>query len=54
MLSYIKGTTNYSITYRAGESLNLVGYIDIDFAGYKETRRSTEGNIFIVVRGLVS
>jgi len=54
MLSYIKGTTNYGITYRAEESLNLVGYIDTDFAGYKETRRSTERNIFIVVRGPVS
>jgi len=30
-------------------SLNPVGYVDLDYAGYKDTRRSTEGNIFIVV-----
>jgi len=31
-----------------------VGYVDSDFAGCKNTRRSTEGNIFMVAGGLVS
>jgi len=39
---------NYYITYRAGENLNPIGYVDIDFAECKETWRSTEGNIFII------
>jgi len=35
-------------------SLNPVGYVDLDYAGCKDTKRSTEGNIFIVVGGPVS
>jgi len=44
----------YGITYRAGDNLNLIGYVDSDFAGCKDTRRSTEGMIFIVAGGPVS
>ena len=54
VLGYIKGTLDYGITYRAGESLNPVGYIDSVFAGCQSTRRSTEGNIFLVAGGPVS
>jgi len=49
VLAYIKGTLNYGITYKADAKLNPTGYVDSDFAGCKDTRRSTEGNIFIVV-----
>ena len=31
-----------------------MGYVDSDFAGCKNTRRSTEGNIFVVAGGPVS
>jgi len=54
MLSYIKDTTNYGIIYRAGESLNPIGYMNVDFVGCKETRKLTEKNIFIVAGGPVS
>jgi len=54
ILAYVKGTIGYGITYRAGGNLNLIGYVDSDFAGCKDTRRSTEETIFIVARGLVS
>jgi len=54
VLGYIKGTLNYAIRYHAGAILDLVGYVDSDFAGYKNTRCSTEGNIFVVAGGPVS
>jgi len=54
VLAYVKGMIGYGITYRAGDNLNLIGYVDSDFAGCKDTRRSTEGMIFIVVGGPVS
>ena len=54
VLAYIKGTLNYGITYKADAELNPTGYVDSDFAGCKDTRRSTEGNIFIVAGGPVS
>ena len=54
VLGYIKGTLNHGIMYRAGTTLNPVGYVDSNFAGCKNTRRSTEGNIFVVAGGPVS
>ena len=53
-LAYVKSTLNYGITYKGGEPLNPVGYVDSDYAGCKGTRCSTEGNIFVVVGGPVS
>ena len=54
VLTYIRGTLNYGITYRAGSKLNPTGYVNSDFAGCKNTRCSTEGNIFVVTGGPVS
>ena len=54
VLEYIKRTLDYTIRYHAGAILDPVGYVDSDFAGCKNTRRSTEGNIFMVAGGLVS
>jgi len=54
VLGYIKGTLDYAIRYCAGATLDLVGYVDSDFTRCKNTRRSTEGNIFMVAGGPVS
>jgi len=54
VLGYIKGTLDYGITYRVGSSMDPVGFVDSDFAGCKNTRRSTEGNIFLVAGGPIS
>jgi len=54
MLAYIKATTHYEVTFKAGDNLNSIGYVDSDFVGYRESRQSIEGNIFIVIGGLVS
>jgi len=53
-LAYVKGTIDYGITYRGGGTLNPIGYVNSDYAGCKDTRCSTEGNVFIVVGGPVS
>jgi len=54
VLAYVKDTIGYGITYQAGGNLNPIGYVNSDFARCKDTRRSTEGMIFIVTGGLVS
>jgi len=54
VLSYIKGTSHYGITYKRGGNLTPVGYVDSDYAGCKDTHRSMEGSVFIVARGPVS
>ena len=54
VLTYIKGTKHYSITYKGGSSLEPIGYVDSDYAGCRDTRRSTEGNVFVVAGGPIS
>jgi len=51
VMAYIKGTIDYGITYKDGSSLKPSGYVDSDYAGCKDTRQSTEGNIFMVAGG---
>jgi len=50
----VKETIDYGITYRGGGTLNPIGYVDSDYAGCKDTRHSTEGNVFIVADKPVS
>jgi len=45
---------DYGITYKEGGDLEPVGYVDSDYTGYKDTRQSTEGNIFMIARGPIS
>lgn len=43
IFKYLKGTTRFGITYRAGGSESqLIGFADADYAGDIETRRSRE------------
>jgi len=53
-LAYVKETIDYEITYRGGGTLNPIGYVDSDYVGCKDTRRSTKGNVFIVAGRPVS
>jgi hypothetical protein len=53
ILRYLKGTLNYQLTYR-GDLQALTGYSDADWAGDKDTRRSTGGFVFNVGSGIVS
>lgn len=53
-LGYVKGTLDYSITYYRDGNLRPHGYVDADYAGDSDTRRSTEGYIFFAAGGPVS
>ena len=54
VLTYIKGTKHYSITYKGGSSLEPIEYVDSNYASCRDTRRSTEGNVFVVASGPIS
>jgi len=54
MLAYIKDTIYYKVIYKTGDSLDPIGYVDFNFASYRKSRYSTEGNIFIIAEGPVS
>ena len=42
------------LTYRRSNHLEIMGYSDSKFSGCLDSRRSTSGYIFILVRGAVS
>ena len=56
LLRYIKGTLSYGLMFEAdeGESTNLYGYADANWAGDVDTRRSTSGYVFKVANSTVS
>jgi len=54
VLTYIKGTKHYGITYKGSSSLEPIGYIDSDYAGCRDTRYLTKGNVFVVAGGPIS
>ena len=48
----MKGTTDYDITFvRQKSDLSVVGYVDTDYAGDLDDKRSTTGYVFILTRG---
>ncbi|XP_062114705.1 secreted RxLR effector protein 161-like [Humulus lupulus] len=54
ILRYIKGTIDYGLMCKKGESCKLVGYCDTDYAGDHDTRRSTTGYMFMLGSGMIS
>ncbi|XP_031120337.1 secreted RxLR effector protein 161-like [Ipomoea triloba] len=49
VLRYLKGTKDYKLVFRKMNTLDIVGYSNADFAGCVDSRKSTSGNIFIMV-----
>jgi hypothetical protein len=49
---YLKGTTDYGINFvRQKSDLSVVGYVDVDYAGDLDDRRSTIGYVFTLTGG---
>jgi hypothetical protein len=53
LLLYLRGTSDYFITYNSGYEL-VCGYVDSDFAGDLDKRRSTSGYVFTLAGGAIS
>ena len=54
ILRYLRGTVDYALQYRASDAHAMIAYTDADYAGDKESRRSTSGCIFMLARGAIS
>ena len=56
VIGYIKNTFDYGLTYsRDSESdLSPIAYVDADYGGCKDTRRSTSGYVFTMAGGAVA
>ena len=46
ILCYMKGTLNYGLMYEKSKSFFLSGFVDVDWAGDVNKRRSTIGFCF--------
>ncbi len=54
VLRYINGTNDYGILYNGTEPLVTKGFSDADWAGCRNSRKSTSGFVFLVSGGAVS
>ena len=54
VMRYLQRTKYYILVYRKLENLEVLGYIDSDFAGCSENLKSTSGYIFMMAEGSIS
>eukprot|EP00268_Persea_americana_P019114 TRINITY_DN19787_c0_g1_i2.p1 TRINITY_DN19787_c0_g1~~TRINITY_DN19787_c0_g1_i2.p1 ORF type:complete len:131 (+),score=22.65 TRINITY_DN19787_c0_g1_i2:608-1000(+) len=56
ILRYILGTMDVGLLFQRDDSIvqHVVGYVDSDYVGDLDKRRSTTGYVFTLVRGSVS
>ena len=54
ILRYVNGIRNRGILYSLAKKYDLVGYIDSDWVGDVETRKSTSGYVFYLGNGIIS
>jgi hypothetical protein len=53
-LRYIQGTNDLMLTYERSNSLEIVGYLDLNFASCLDTDRSTSDYVFKLAGGAIS
>jgi hypothetical protein len=54
ILRYVAGTLNFGLWYTQSDDNDLSGYIDNDFAGNLDDRKSTSGHVFHLGMNLIS
>ena len=54
VLRYLHSAKDHMLTYRRTSNLEVVGYSDSDYAGCKDTRKSTFGYLFLLANGPIS
>ena len=54
VIGYIKNTISYGLTYSRDSDLSPTGFVDADYGGCRDTRRSTSGYVFLMAGGPVA
>ena len=54
VVGYIKNTMDHGLTYSRDFDISPVAYVDADYGGCRDTRRSTSGYVFLMAGGAVS
>jgi len=54
VVGYIKNTLDYGLTYSRDSDISPTAFVDADYGGCKDTRRSTSGYVFTMAGGAVT
>ena len=54
IIRYLKKTKDLGIAYTRKPTLDLIGYSDADYAGDRDDRHSTSGNLFMMCGGAIT
>jgi hypothetical protein len=54
VIGYIKNTIDYGLTYSRDADLSPLAFVDADYGGCRDTRRSTSGYVFTMAGGAVT
>ncbi len=54
IIGYIKNTMDYGLTYSRDHDITPLAYVDADYGGCRDTRRSTSGYVFTMARGAIT
>lgn len=53
ILRYLRGTSHFGLKFTKGDGLKLLAYSDADYAGDRDTRKSTSGVLIFIGSNLV-
>jgi len=48
VLTYLQGTKDYMLMYKKFDHLEMIGYLDLDFYGCRDSRKSTFGYLVLL------
>jgi len=54
VIGYIRNTIDYGLTYSRDGDLSPIAFVDADYGGCRDTRRSTSGYVFSMAGGAVT
>ena len=54
VMRYLQRTKDYMLTYRKLDQLEIIGYSDSNFAGCRDSMKSTSGYIYLLAGGAIS
>ena len=54
ILRFLQRTKDFGLFYKKGEKSDLIGFVDSDYAGDQDDRKSTSGYVFVLGTGAIS
>ena len=54
VMRYLRGTKEYMLTFKRSDNLEVISYVDSDFAGCVDSRKSTFGYVYLLAGAAIS